>query len=96
MTTDERSKGFSAGQMRTMSNRRREPTTISAPIRYDIKKNDQIVAQNLSLKEVQKMFPKIKGNTIRKRLLAGEREIDRLGRPPAPPGRARFSRRNKP
>lgn len=78
-------RGMSAAQARRQIKRAKAPRERSAPRRFTIKRNDQIVLEEGSLGDVRKLLPKVKASLLTRRLDGGERDYDRLARPPESP-----------
>jgi hypothetical protein len=80
-------KGFSAGQVRRMTSGRREHRGPNVNA-YDIRTPEGTM-HGLTLKDIHKLLPNVKPETLRKRLSAGDRSIERLSRAPDPKKKTR-------
>lgn len=78
-------RGLSAAQARRPVKRSKQPTTRSAPNHYTIRRNGEPVLENGTLADVRKLLPNVRSSLLSRRLSGGERDYDRLARPPEEP-----------
>lgn len=78
-------RGMSAAQARRQIKRAKAPRERSAPRQFTIRRNEEIVLDNGTLKDVRELLPKVKASLLTRRLDGGERDYDRLARPPETP-----------
>lgn len=79
------SRGMSAAQARRSVKRAKQPATRSSPNQYTIRREGVAVLENGTLSDVRKLLPAVRSTLLARRLSGGERDYDRLARPPEPP-----------
>ena len=85
MAENNEPRGMTAAQARRQPKRDKHPSLKSTPNHYNIRKGDELVLENGTLADVRKLFPKTKASLLQRRLQGGERDFDRLARPPDSP-----------
>lgn len=78
-------RGMTAAQARRQPKRDKHPSTKSAPNHYTIRRNGETVLENGTLADVRKLLPNVRSSLLSRRLSGGERDYDRLARPPEDP-----------
>lgn len=78
-------RGMSAAQARRQIKRAKAPRERSAPRQFTIHREGQVVLDHGTLKDVRALLPKVKASLLTRRLDGGERDYDRLARPPESP-----------
>ena len=79
-------RGLSAAQARRPAKRAKQPSTRSPPRVFTIRRGDEVVLEG-GLRDVLALFPDVRGSLVTRRLDGGERDFDRLARPPEPPAK---------
>lgn len=78
-------RGMSAAQACRPVKRTRAPSDRSPPRTFTIRRDDVPVLEEGTMKQVRDLFPGVKPSLLTRRLDSGERDFDRLARPPESP-----------
>lgn len=85
MAENNEPRGMTAAQARRQPKRDKHPSLKPSPNHYNIRKGGELVLENGTLADVRKLFPKTRASLLYRRLQGGERDFDRLARPPDSP-----------
>lgn len=78
-------RGMSAAQARRQVKRAKAPRERSEPRQFTIRKEGVTVLELGTLRDVRALLPEVKASLLTRRLDGGERDYDRLSRPPENP-----------
>lgn len=78
-------RGMSAAQANRHVKRAKAPSSRAAPRQFTIRRKDAVVLDAGSLADVRALLPGVKSSLLARRLDSGERDYDRLARPPDTP-----------
>lgn len=78
-------RGLSAAQARRPVKRAKTPKDRSEPRQFTIRRGEEIMLDAGTMKDVFALLPRLPATLLRRRLDSGERDYDRLSRPPDSP-----------